>query len=419
MKPILITKGISLKPVLLINKINEAGEAPISICIYIRRQRTYKNIGYRVNPDHWDEDSGTVKGKCPNAGNIRSELSKKLGEYEKELRLSYLSNEPITITKVRKYVRLKPSHSNSFYEYTKELIEDLKLDFSGSTIRNYEAEFNRLFGYEKDGKFIKGYADKNLTFADIDTYWLRKYKSWLMGKNFKVTKTGYLKNNTVHKVFKILKKIFNKAIQDRVTKYYPFAEYSECPVYKQTDRTWLTESEVNRIEDLLKTPIPDYFERTIYYFLLGCYSGLRYSDWVKFNYNTYIVRGLSGDRLITRTTKTGTLVSMPVHEKLKVVIDKLKELPPVDCEQKVNEYLKAIAKLAKIDKNVTTHQGRYAFAVRCAELGISIDSTAELMGISVRTCRIYYKITARKLDSEMKLWDKNKTEKKVEKMAAV
>ena len=52
-------------------------------------------------------------------------------------------------------------------------------------------------------------------------------------------------------------------------------------------------------------------------------------------------------------------------------------------------------------KKLTTHVARHSFAVRCAELGISIETTAEFMGITVRSCHIYYRITNKKIDNEV------------------
>ena len=72
----------------------------------------------------------------------------------------------------------------------------------------------------------------------------------------------------------------------------------------------------------------------------------------------------------------------------------------------VNETLKILAKMVGIKKNVTTHVARHSFAVRCAELGISIETTAELMGVTVKTCQIYYRITGRKIDMEVERWGK-------------
>lgn len=86
------------------------------------------------------------------------------------------------------------------------------------------------------------------------------------------------------------------------------------------------------------------------------------------------------------------------------ILNQLEEAGKLPEEPKTNEVLKAVQKTADLKKNLTTHVARHSFAVLCAELGISKESTAELMGITVRTCTIYYKITNKKIDAEFKPW---------------
>ena len=77
---------------------------------------------------------------------------------------------------------------------------------------------------------------------------------------------------------------------------------------------------------------------------------------------------------------------------------KIKDLK-LDPEPKTNENLKGLGKLAGIKKKLTSHVARHSFAVRCAELGISIETTAQLVGVAVKTFLIYYKVTNRKIDT--------------------
>lgn len=394
METIEIKKGLTIKPVLNMKYMDKDGKRKIEIRLTLNRKTFYFPTDQKINPEYWENNEVKKKGD----GHIQYEVNKKITEIEKVTRQLMYNDVIITIDKIRK--GLNTTSNGTVYTYMKDLIEDLKKDMSAGTIQNYENELKRLFG--KDDQ--KGFCSRSLTFSDVDPLWLRKYKAYLQGDNFK-TKTGHLTNNSVHRCFKILKKIFNKAIEDGQTKNYPFKEYSENPKYIQTDRTFLTENEVMAIESVLKKPIPDHIERTIYYFLLGCYSGLRYSDWARFNYEGFITKGINGDNLITSCVKNNKTVSIKVHDRLRVVINKLRTLPKVDAEQKVNYYLKTIATLAGIQKKLSTHVARHTFATRCAELGISKETTADLMGISTRTCNIYYHITNNKRDAEMEKWD--------------
>lgn len=261
--------------------------------------------------------------------------------------------------------------------YMKQILPSLSTLGIG-TRKNHSYEIDRI---EKFDRYVH--------LSEINNAWLRKYEHHL---------SETMATNTVHKCFKILARYLNMAVKDGLIERSPLMQYDR-PKYRQSNRTYLTSEEVEKVEAVLLKPLPDYLYRAASYFLLGCYSGLRVSDWIRFH-PSWIDKG----RLQLRAKKNGEIISMKIHTRLQVAIDRVLRIGPCDTDQKTNEYLKAVGKLAGLDKVLTTHVGRHSFAVRCAELGISVESTAELMGIAVRTCGYYYKVTGRKLDVEMDKW---------------
>ena len=58
-------------------------------------------------------------------------------------------------------------------------------------------------------------------------------------------------------------------------------------------------------------------------------------------------------------------------------------LLPVPCNQKMNSYLKEIADLCLIKKNLTTHTARHSYATSvCLANGVSIENVAKMLGHS-------------------------------------
>ena len=55
-------------------------------------------------------------------------------------------------------------------------------------------------------------------------------------------------------------------------------------------------------------------------------------------------------------------------------------LLPVPSNQKMNAYLKEIADLCNIPKNLTTHVARHTFACLAVEYGMPIDVLAKILG---------------------------------------
>ena len=74
-------------------------------------------------------------------------------------------------------------------------------------------------------------------------------------------------------------------------------------------------------------------------------------------------------------------------------------LLPVPCNQNMNSYLKEIADLCLINKNLTTHTARHSYATSvCLANGVSIENVAKMLGHSNIKMTQHY---ARVLDSSI------------------
>lgn len=72
---------------------------------------------------------------------------------------------------------------------------------------------------------------------------------------------------------------------------------------------------------------------------------------------------------------------------------------PVPCNQKMNSYLKEIADLCLIKKNLTTHTARHSYATSvCLANGVSIENVAKMLGHTNIKMTQHY---ARVLDSSI------------------
>ena len=94
------------------------------------------------------------------------------------------------------------------------------------------------------------------------------------------------------------------------------------------------------------------------------------------------------------------------------VLDKYKNDPelqikgkllPVPSNQKMNAYLKEIADLCNIPKNLTTHVARHTFACLAVEYGMPIDVLAKILGHSnTNMTRHYAKFSEQLIGKEMR-----------------
>ena len=85
-------------------------------------------------------------------------------------------------------------------------------------------------------------------------------------------------------------------------------------------------------------------------FIVGCYTGLRFSDLEKLDKSNFIK---DFTQIKLKTQKTGETVIIPVHPYVKEIFIKYgNSLPKSISNQKMNEYLKEIGKKADIVENI-------------------------------------------------------------------
>ncbi len=78
---------------------------------------------------------------------------------------------------------------------------------------------------------------------------------------------------------------------------------------------------------------------------------------------------------------------------------------PNISNQKLNSYLKEIADLCKIKKNLTFHIARHTFATTITlSNGVPIETVSKLLGHSkIATTQIYAKVIERKVSDDMEI----------------
>jgi site-specific recombinase XerD len=76
---------------------------------------------------------------------------------------------------------------------------------------------------------------------------------------------------------------------------------------------------------------------------------------------------------------------------------------PVISNQRLNSYLKEIADLCGIEKNVTFHLARHTFATTVTlAKGVPLETVSKMLGhTSLKTTQIYARITDQKIGNDM------------------
>ena len=147
---------------------------------------------------------------------------------------------------------------------------------------------------------------------------------------------------------------------------------------------------------------------------LCCFTGLAYVDVANLTQEN-IRKSFDGKLwIITKRQKTNTDVNVPLLDIPKMILKKYKgKLPngkvlPVISNQKLNAYLKEIADVCGIKKNLTFHLARHTFATTTTlAKGVPIETVSKMLGhTNIETTQIYARITNNKIGNDMQGLDK-------------
>ena len=113
--------------------------------------------------------------------------------------------------------------------------------------------------------------------------------------------------------------------------------------------------------------------------------------------------------IMTKRQKTSVETNVLLLDSPKRIICKYShqtyrdgKLFPILSNQKTNSYLKEIADICGIKKNLTFHLARHTFATMSLSKGVPIESVSKMLGhTNIRTTQIYARITNKKIEHDM------------------
>lgn len=156
-----------------------------------------------------------------------------------------------------------------------------------------------------------------------------------------------------------------------------------------------------KVDDMLLREVNGELVRDVFIFCV--YTGLAFID----VYNLrpeHVSEDSNGNLWIVKPReKTDNLCNIPLLSIPKQILEKYKDNPycmdkgtllPVPCNQKKNSYLKEIADLCGIKKNLTTHTAQHSFAsVIALANNVSLPNVAKMLGhSSTRMTQHYAKV---------------------------
>ena len=281
------------------------------------------------------------------------------------------------------------------FGFIKQLITDAKNRYNTKTGKI--VSISTIVAYQNCYNVLREYSNKKRQRIDFDTIDLNFYHEYTEY----LTKELNLANNTVGKHIKNIKTFMNDAYERGLHNNISFRSRKFKVISEQTNSTYLDEKELDEVFKLDLSANPKY-ERVRDLFIVGCWTGLRFSD-----FSNIQERNIVGDSIEISTIKTGEVVIIPIHKTVAKIMEKYKgkypnSLPPSVSNAKTNKYLKEIGKLIdclnvgfqkKITKGgvqivteykkhevLVTHTARRSFATNLYKSGLSSITIMKITG---------------------------------------
>ncbi len=214
-------------------------------------------------------------------------------------------------------------------------------------------------------------------------------------------------HNTYMKHIKNVKQVLIFSKKKQQIKSNPFDGFS-C-TYHEPDVVLLEEHEIDTIWN---HPMPiQRLHQVRDRYIFCCYTAYAFTDSMSLKIDN-IIRSVDNELWICKDrTKTDTAENVMLLPIPKMIIEKYNDHPcrkegylmPRMSLQNYNAYLKEIATICGINKDLTSHTARFTFATTVTlENDVPIESVSKMMGHkSIRTTQRYAKVTKRKLTNNM------------------
>lgn len=383
-------------------KVNNLGVCPIYTRVTVNTKRFEFSTNKSINPDKWSSEGSKVKGTSEEARTINSHLDylknqilqaeKKLIKKDISVSSENLKNELFGLSETKRMlVPIFQDHNNKI----KELVGK---EYAPGTLERYTTSLKHTIEFMQ---WKYNISDINIT--KIDHAFITDYEFWLRS-------VRNCANNTAVKYLKNFNKIIKLCLANDWLDKNPFANYKSK--VKEVERVYLTEEEIQSI--LNKDFKTERLSLVRDIFLFSCFTGLAYID-VKNLTKSHISYGIDGEKWIfTHRQKTESASKIPILPVTQMIIDKYENHPqcnnedkllPILSNQKMNAYLKEIAAICEIEKELTFHIARHTFATTVTLTnGVPIESVSKMLGHkNLRTTQHYAKVLDKKVSEDMKI----------------
>lgn len=240
-----------------------------------------------------------------------------------------------------------------------------------------------------------------ITFRQLDYKTLLSFEQFLKNKK--------LGTNTIAKHFRHIRTILNEAIrQGLITKELsPFTEYKIKTT--ESHHTYLLPEELEKLEHITLSRKRHALCHSLDAFLFCCYTGLRYSDFIRMEQKNFI-QSDNGLWMVFKSQKTGAVTQLPLSHlfqgkavRILCRYTDINDFFHIKPNASVNKDLIRIGKLAGLAKHFSFHTARHTNATLLLYKGVQLATVQKLLGHrNIKTTQVYGEVLPQTIVKELK-----------------
>ena len=381
------------------NYVNKEGKTSVMLRIYLNNERlSLGSTGIAITASQWDKDKERIKGRTTDALSTNLQLDNIASGLQAIFRKIEMSDD-LSLERIKSEFLGKKDEIDTlmqlFEKHNTDISKQVGISVSKATLQKYNV-CKRHFSDFLD----KQYKRNDLKLTELTYLIIREFDLYLrtvVGQN----------SNTATKTMKTFKTITLLGQKMGVLLHDPFMNHRFH--LEPVNRGFLTDEEILLIANK-EIGIPR-LELVRDIFIFSCFTGLAYIDVSNLTPDHIVTLG-DKQWIMTQRQKTSVETNILLLDIPKAIIDKYcdnsaypkreNKLFPILSNQKMNAYLKEIADLCGIKKNLTFHLARHTFATMSLSKGVPMESVSKMLGhTNIKTTQIYARITNKKIEHDM------------------
>lgn len=380
-------------------KAKKDGSCPIYIRVTLNQKRMELSTGIFISPNGWNEVAQKINPDVEGFQVYNNRLTKVTTDIFDIYNQLVSIGKPFDIGSIkRRYLGVNetPGILTIFDYYLNTIETNLGKGYAYQTLKHYRVSRTKL------GEFINNQLSrKDFPVNEVNYDFLNRFDMYI--------KAEYgIHQNTAWNYHKHLRRVLNLAISLEHIKKNPYSKFKVK--LEEAHRDFLTKDELFRLETKQIELARLATVRDV--FVFACYTGLAYSDIAKLNKSHLQQRNDGNLWIVINRTKTKSKCHIPLFSNAINILSKYADYPeallkgrvlPVASNQRLNSYLKELADICSIKKNLTMHMARHTFATTVTlSNGVPIETVSKILGHrSLSVTQIYARVLETKISEDM------------------